>query len=58
VSERKACVTGGAGFIGAFLSRRLWSEGWHVTVLDCCRQEDLGTPPCAMTSKTSPRTRR
>jgi UDP-glucose 4-epimerase len=42
VSERKACVTGGAGFIGAFLSRRLWSEGWHVTVLDCCGQEDLG----------------
>ncbi len=40
MSERAVCVTGGAGFVGAFLSRRLWQEGWHVSVLDCCGPED------------------
>ncbi len=41
MSGRRACVTGGAGFIGSFLSRRLWEEGWYVTVLDCCGSEGL-----------------
>lgn len=42
MSEPRVCITGGAGFIGSFLSRRLWEQGRHVTVLDCCGPEDLG----------------
>lgn len=42
MTERRVCVTGGAGFIGSFLSRRLWEDGWHVTVLDCCGPEGMG----------------
>ena len=30
----KAVVTGGGGFIGAYLVRRLVSEGWQVSVVD------------------------
>jgi dTDP-L-rhamnose 4-epimerase len=30
----KALITGGAGFIGCHLSRRLLKEGWTVTILD------------------------
>lgn len=42
MSERRACVTGAAGFIGSYLCRRLWEDGWHVTALDCCGPEGLG----------------
>lgn len=42
MSERRACVTGAAGFIGSFLCRKLWEDGWHVTALDCCGPEGLG----------------
>jgi dTDP-L-rhamnose 4-epimerase len=31
---RKVLITGGAGFIGSSLTRRLAAEGWEVTVLD------------------------
>ncbi len=31
---KKACITGGAGFIGSRLARRLLSEGVEVTILD------------------------
>ena len=31
---RRALVTGGAGFIGSHLARRLLSEGWQVDILD------------------------
>ena len=30
----KALVTGGAGFIGSYVSERLVAEGWQVTILD------------------------
>jgi UDP-glucose 4-epimerase len=39
---RTVCVTGGAGFIGSFLARRLWETGNRVTVLDNCSPTDLG----------------
>src|SRR4051812_10230444 len=31
---QKALVTGGAGFIGSHLARRLVRDGWSVTVVD------------------------
>lgn len=32
--HKKACVTGGSGFIGSFLVKRLVYEGWEVIVID------------------------
>jgi UDP-glucose 4-epimerase len=34
IAEQRVCVTGGAGFIGAQLTRRLLEQGARVTVLD------------------------
>ncbi len=33
-SAKKAVITGGAGFIGSHLTRRLVRDGWRVTVVD------------------------
>ncbi len=33
-SRRRVVITGGAGFVGANLARRLLEEGHHVTILD------------------------
>jgi nucleoside-diphosphate-sugar epimerase len=34
MSERRALVTGGAGFIGSHLADRLLADGWRVHALD------------------------
>ncbi len=43
---RRVLITGGAGFIGHHLARRMLSEGWAVTVIDnesTGRREDVPT---------------
>jgi dTDP-L-rhamnose 4-epimerase len=39
----KAVISGGAGFIGCHLSRRLLKEGWSVTILDNFHPQIHGT---------------
>ena len=34
MTQKRAMVTGGAGFIGSHMVDRLLGEGWHVTVVD------------------------
>jgi UDP-glucose 4-epimerase len=41
MSDRRAVVTGGAGFVGAALCTRLVRDGWSVSAVDDCR---LGDP--------------
>jgi dTDP-L-rhamnose 4-epimerase len=38
-------ITGGAGFIGSNLARRLTNQGWRVTVLDILSQQIHGSTP-------------
>ena len=40
-----ALVTGGAGFIGSHLARRLLAEGWAVRVLDNLSSGDRDAVP-------------
>lgn len=32
--EKYALVTGAAGFVGSYLSKKLLADGWHVTIVD------------------------
>lgn len=34
MTQKRVCITGGAGFIGSNLARRFVNDGWHVTVVD------------------------
>lgn len=38
----RAVVTGGGGFIGAYLVKRLVADGWHVAVVDTLIRGDAG----------------
>ncbi|MCO4764440.1 MAG: SDR family oxidoreductase [Myxococcales bacterium] len=33
-THRRAVITGGAGFVGSTLARRMHADGWHVVVVD------------------------
>jgi UDP-glucose 4-epimerase len=39
---RRVCVTGGGGFIGAYLAKRLVREGWEVVVIDNLLRGEIG----------------
>ena len=39
---RRACVTGGGGFIGAYLTKRLLRAGWEVVVIDNLMRGQIG----------------
>ena len=39
---RRVCVTGGGGFIGAYLAKRLVSDGWEVVVIDNLLRGEIG----------------
>ena len=43
MSAREVLVTGGSGFFGGVLKRRLLSEGFAVTNIDLVRDEDSHT---------------
>ncbi len=49
--ERRALVTGGAGFIGSHLVDALLSKGWKVTVLDDLSTGSISNLPAAATLK-------
>ena len=34
LKEKKVCITGGAGMIGASLTRKLLNEGYDITIID------------------------
>ena len=42
--QRRALVTGGCGFIGVHLTKRLLKEGWEVEVVDNFREGDPNRP--------------
>jgi nucleoside-diphosphate-sugar epimerase len=39
---RRVCVTGGGGFIGAYLTKRLLRDGWKVIVIDNLSRGEIG----------------
>lgn len=39
---RRVCVTGGSGFIGAYLTKRLLRDGWEVIVIDNLLRGEIG----------------
>ena len=41
-SDRRALVTGGAGFVGSTLCERLLADGWQVTALDAFDESSYG----------------
>lgn len=38
---KKVTITGGGGFIGAYLAKEMVKQGWHVSIIDSCIRGDL-----------------
>jgi UDP-glucose 4-epimerase len=38
---KKVTITGGGGFIGAYLAKEMVRQGWHVSIIDSCIRGDL-----------------
>jgi len=49
MTERRALITGGAGFIGSTVADALLADGWSVTVLDNLSSGKRGQVPAAAT---------